>query len=164
MKGLCPVSSHMRWGPSLGPEVPDQGTMQPREGPPGPGPSVPMVQCSPFHPGLHSHLPSRQVPCSVQRGWQARWSQAAPVQPSSQRHVPPTQAPWPPQSAAQISVGRWGEGRGKPGPGGAGVGGEREKTSVERVVVRNKGHTWLPSSAFVSNQIPEAWEANLRGQ
>ena len=76
--------------------------------PPGrPGPArVPMVQCSPFQPGLHSHLPSRQVPCSAQRGWQARWSQAAPIQPSSQRHVPPTQTPWPPQSAAQISVGR----------------------------------------------------------
>lgn len=27
-------SSHMRWGPSLGPEVSDQGPMQPREGPP----------------------------------------------------------------------------------------------------------------------------------
>lgn len=60
--------------------------------------------------------------------------------------------------------GEWGEWRGKRGQGGAGVGGEREKTSVEQVVVGNKGHTWLPSSAFVSNRIPEAREANLCGQ
>lgn len=71
---------------------------------PGRAPAIPMVQCSPFQPGLHSHLPSRQVPCSAQRGWQARWSHAAPIQPSSQRQVPPTQTPWPPQSAAQISM------------------------------------------------------------
>lgn len=67
--------------------------------------SLPMVQCSPFQPGLHSHLPSRHVPCSLQRGWHARWSQAVPIHPSSQRQVPPTQTPCPPQSAAQISVG-----------------------------------------------------------
>lgn len=131
----------MQWGPSFGPRGPDiigKGTMQPGEGPPGPGPAIPMVQCSPFQPGLHSHLPSRQVPCSAQRGWQARWSQAAPIQPSSQRQLPPTQAPWPPQSAAQISVGR-------------GVGEERDITSIERAVVGNQSHTWLPSSASVSN-------------
>ena len=83
--------------------------------------SLPIVQCSPFQPGLHSHLPSRHVPCSLQRGWHARWSQAVPIHPSSQRQVPPTQMPCPPQSAAQISVGEerrerrgdgWREGRG----------------------------------------------------
>lgn len=84
----------------------DKDVLQTREGTRGPRPAIPMVQCSPFQPGLHSHLPSRQVPCSAQRGWQARWSQAAPIQPSSQRQVPPTHTPWPPQSAAQISVGR----------------------------------------------------------
>lgn len=93
----------------------------PHSRPPGPGPAIPMVQCSPFQPGLHSHLPSRQVPCSAQRGWQARWSQAAPIQPSSQRQVPPTQTPWPPQSAAQISAGRT-----------AGDGGERKKHILSR--------------------------------
>lgn len=127
----------------------DKGRMQPGEGTLGPGPAIPMVQCSPFQPGLHSHLPSRQVPCSAQRGWQARWSQAAPIQPSSQRQVPPTQTPWPPQSAAQISARRGG---GNPGQDGQGQGQEeREKTSIERVAVGNKGHTWLPSWASVSN-------------
>lgn len=110
-------------------------------GDPPPGPAIPMVQCSPFQPGLHSHLPSRHVPCSAQRGWQARWSQAAPIQPSSQRQVPPTQTPWPPQSAAQISVGRrrkeWGK--------GAGGGGEENKTHLEPVTVGTKSHPWLPT-------------------
>lgn len=54
---------------------------------------LPMVQCSPFQPSRHSHLPSLQVPCSMQRGWHTRWSQAAPVQPSSQRQAPPMQMP-----------------------------------------------------------------------
>lgn len=70
-----------------------------------PLPILPMVQCSPFHPGLHSHLPSLHVPCSLQRGWHALWSHPVPIQPSSHRQVPDTQTPWPPQSAAQISVG-----------------------------------------------------------
>ena len=76
---------------------------------------LPMVQCSPFQPGLHSHLPFLHVPCSLQRGLHALWSHPAPVQPSSQRQVPDTQMPWPPQSAAQISVGdiEKGGGRGK---------------------------------------------------
>lgn len=68
-------------------------------------PILPIVQCSPFQPGLHSHLPSLQVPCSLQRGWHALWSHPVPIQPSSQRQLPDTQMPWPPQSAAQISVG-----------------------------------------------------------
>lgn len=72
---------------------------------PKPTPILPIVQCSPFQPGLHSHLPSLQVPCSLQRGWHALWSHPVPIQPSSQRQVPETQMPWPPQSAAQISVG-----------------------------------------------------------
>lgn len=63
------------------------------------------MQCSPFQPGLHSHFPSLQVPCSLQRGWHALWSHPLPIQPSSQRQLPDTQTPWPPQSAAQISVG-----------------------------------------------------------
>lgn len=92
-----------------------------------------MVQCSPFQPGLHSHLPSRQVPCSAQRGWQARWSQAAPIQPSSQRQVPPTHTPWPPQSAAQISVGRSRRREDtrarRGGSGQRGRGGRREKNN-----------------------------------
>ena len=66
---------------------------------------LPIVQCSPFQPGLHSHLPSLQVPCSLQRGWHALWSHPVPIQPSSQRQLPDIQMPWPPQSAAQISVG-----------------------------------------------------------
>lgn len=106
----------------------DKGPMQPGEGTLGPGPAIPMVQCSPFQPGLHSHLPSRQVPCSAQRGWQARWSQAAPIQPSSQRQVPPTQTPWPPQSAAQISAGKRGEGT--QARTGRGRGRRREKKQV----------------------------------
>lgn len=72
---------------------------------PKPIPILPIVQCSPFQPGLHSHLPSLQVPCSLQRGWHALWSHPVPIQPSSQRQVPETQMPWPPQSDAQISVG-----------------------------------------------------------
>lgn len=95
-----------------------------------------MVQCSPFQPGLHSHLPSRQVPCSAQRGWQARWSHAAPIQPSSQRHVPPTQTPWPPQSAAQISVGK--EGR-------------QEKANIEQITGMDST-TQLPSETSGSSQ------------
>lgn len=70
-----------------------------------PLPILPIVQCSPFQPGLHSHFPSLQVPCSLQRGWHALWSHPEPIQPSSQRQLPDTQTPWPPQSAAQISVG-----------------------------------------------------------
>lgn len=65
---------------------------------------LPMVQCSPFQPWLHSHLPSLHVPCSAQRGWQALWLQAAPVQPSSQRQVPPMHTPCEPQSTEQISA------------------------------------------------------------
>lgn len=72
---------------------------------PKPLPILPIVQCSPFQPGLHSHFPSLQVPCSLQRGWHALWSHPVPIQPSSQRQLPDTQTPWPPQSAAQISVG-----------------------------------------------------------
>lgn len=66
--------------------------------------SLPIVQCSPFQPWLHSHLPSLQVPCSAQRGWQALWLHAGPVQPSSQRHVPPMQTPCEPQSTEHISA------------------------------------------------------------
>lgn len=65
---------------------------------------LPMVQCSPFQPSLHSHFPSLHVPCSVQRGWQTRWSHATPVHPSSQRHAPPTQTPWVPQSTEHTSA------------------------------------------------------------
>lgn len=90
----------MQWRPRLAPKCLTERTECPGAC------AIPMVQCSPFQPGLHSHLPSRQVPCSAQRGWQARWSHEAPIQPSSQRQVPPTQTPWPPQSAAQISVGK----------------------------------------------------------
>lgn len=64
---------------------------------------LPMVQCSPFQPSLHSHFPSLQVPCSVQRGWHTRWSQPAPVQPSSQRQAPPMHTPWVPQSTEHTS-------------------------------------------------------------
>lgn len=55
------------------------------------------AECSPFQPSRHSHLPSLQVPCSMQRGWQTRWSQAAPVQPHSGR-LPRCRRPWVPQS------------------------------------------------------------------
>lgn len=65
---------------------------------------LPMVQCSPFQPWLHSHLPSLQVPCSAQRGWQALWLHAGPVQPSSQRQVPPMHTPCEPQSTEHISA------------------------------------------------------------
>lgn len=64
---------------------------------------LPMVQCSPFQPSLHSHFPSLQVPCSVQRGWHTRWSHATPVHPSSQRHAPPMHTPWVPQSTEHTS-------------------------------------------------------------
>lgn len=107
---------------------------------PKPLPILPIVQCSPFQPGLHSHFPSLQVPCSLQRGWHALWSHPVPIQPSSQRQLPDTQTPWPPQSAAQISVGdrdietdkkrEWGktdrkEGRGLDGKGRQGGDGTR---------------------------------------
>lgn len=98
-----------------------------------------MVQCSPFQPGLHSHLPSRQVPCSLQRGWHARWSQAVPIQPSSQRQVPPTQTPCPPQSAAQISVGEETTDR-----RGYGWRERRERGKIQRVIVKKSRHTSLP--------------------
>ena len=142
MKGLSAQLPHAR-GP---PGAPGRGRQRAAPGRPGPA-LLPMVQCSPFQPGLHSHLPSRQVPCSAQRAWQARWSQAAPVQPSSQRHVPPTQTPWPPQSAAQISVGRGGE-----------------KTGVERVLLGNKGHTWLPSAGLREPSGFQRLGANPCGQ
>lgn len=117
MKGLL-VPIHMQWRRTRLPWK----CLESNPNAPGRAPAIPMVQCSPFQPGLHSHLPSRQVPCSAQRGWQARWSHAAPIQPSSQRQVPPTQTPWPPQSAAQISVGK------KEGPRGGG--GRRENKSL----------------------------------
>lgn len=66
--------------------------------------NLPMVQCSPFHPWWHSHLPSLQVPCFTHRGLHTRWSHASPVQPSSQRHEPPIHTPWVPQSTEQTSV------------------------------------------------------------
>lgn len=97
---------------------------------------LPIVQCSPFQPGLHSHLPSLQVPCSLQRGWHALWSHPVPIQPSSQRQLPDIQMPWPPQSAAQISVGdrdiekderrAWGKTDRKEGRGGGGDGKGRQ--------------------------------------
>lgn len=126
MKGLW-ASIRMQWRPRLAPKCLS-------EQPECPGTfAIPMVQCSPFQPGLHSHLPSLQVPCSAQRGWQARWSHAAPIQPSSQRQVPPTQTPWPPQSAAQISVGE------KEGQGGRG--GRRENKSLLSQLLLGTGVT-----------------------
>lgn len=65
---------------------------------------LPMVQCSPFHPWWHSHLPSLQVPCFIHRGLHTRWSHASPVQPSSQRHEPPIHTPWVPQSTEHTSA------------------------------------------------------------
>lgn len=66
---------------------------------------LPMVQCSPFQPWWHWHFPSLQVPCLMQSGLHTRWSQPAPVQPSSQRHAPPIHTPWVPQSTEQTSEG-----------------------------------------------------------
>lgn len=64
----------------------------------------PMVQCSPVQPWWQSHLPSRQIPWSMQRGWQSLCSHSAPVQPSSHWHMPLMQEPWGPQSTTQTSV------------------------------------------------------------
>lgn len=66
--------------------------------------NLPMVQCSPFHPWWHSHLPSLQVPCFTHRGLHTRWSHASPVQPSSQRHEPPIHTPCVPQSTEHTSA------------------------------------------------------------
>lgn len=41
----------------------------------------------------------------MQRGLHTRWSQPAPVQPSSQRHAPPMHTPWVPQSTEHTSAG-----------------------------------------------------------
>lgn len=68
---------------------------------------LPMVQCSPFQPWWHWHLPSLQVPCLMHSGLQTRWSHPAPVQPSSQRHAPPMHTPWVPQSTEQTSGSGW---------------------------------------------------------
>lgn len=68
------------------------------------GIDLPIVQCSPFHPWWHSHLPSLQVPCFTHRGLHTRWSHASPVQPSSQRHAPPIHTPCVPQSTEHTSV------------------------------------------------------------
>lgn len=64
----------------------------------------PMVQCSPVQPWWQSHLPSRQTPWSMQRGWQSLCSHSGPVQPSSQWHTPLMQEPWGPQSTTHTSV------------------------------------------------------------
>lgn len=66
---------------------------------------LPMVQCSPFQPCSHWHLPSLQVPCFTHCGLHSLWSQLVPVQPSSQWQTPPTHTPWLPQSAEQTSGG-----------------------------------------------------------
>lgn len=66
---------------------------------------LPMVQCSPFQPWWHWHFPSLQVPCLMQSGLHTRWSQPAPVQPSSQRQAPPIHTPWVPQSTEHTSEG-----------------------------------------------------------
>lgn len=102
------------------------------------------MQCSPFQPGLHSHLPSLQVPCSLQRGWHALWSQTTPVQPSSQRQPPATQMPWPPQSDAQSSVGvnRGGNEKGKGTGKAQGRGGVIENKS-RSYCQRSDGHAPL---------------------
>ncbi len=65
---------------------------------------LPMVQCSPFQPWWHWHFPSLQVPCFMHSGLHTRWSQPAPVQPSSQRHAPPIHTPWVPQSTEHTSA------------------------------------------------------------
>lgn len=65
---------------------------------------LPTVQCSPVQPWWHSHFPSLQVPCSVQRGWHALRSHTEPAQPSSQRQLPPIHTPWEPQSTAHTSA------------------------------------------------------------
>lgn len=70
-----------------------------------------MVQCSPVQPWWQSHLPSRQTPWSMQRGWQSLCSHSGPVQPSSHWHTPPMQDPWGPQSTTQTSVVREKPGR-----------------------------------------------------
>ncbi len=64
---------------------------------------LPMVQCSPFQPCSHWHLPSLQVPCFTHCGLHSLWSQLVPVQPSSQWQTPPTHTPWLPQSAEHTS-------------------------------------------------------------
>lgn len=64
----------------------------------------PMVQCSPVQPWWQSHLPSRQTPWSMQRGWQSLCSHSGPVQPSSHWHTPLMHDPWGPQSTTQTSV------------------------------------------------------------
>lgn len=71
----------------------------------------PMVQCSPVQPWWQSHLPSRQTPWSMQRGWQSLCSHSGPVQPSSHWHTPPMQDPWGPQSTTHTSVVREKPGR-----------------------------------------------------
>ena len=64
----------------------------------------PMVQCSPVQPWWQSHLPSRQTPWSMQRGWQSLCSHSGPVQPSSHWHTPLMHEPWGPQSTTHTSV------------------------------------------------------------
>lgn len=64
----------------------------------------PMVQCSPVQPWWQSHLPSRQTPWSMQRGWQSLCSHSGPVQPSSHWHTPLMHDPWGPQSTTHTSV------------------------------------------------------------
>lgn len=64
----------------------------------------PIVQCSPVQPWWQSHLPSRQTPWSMQRGWQSLCSHSGPVQPSSQWHIPLMHEPWGPQSTTHTSV------------------------------------------------------------
>lgn len=123
---------------------------------------LPIVQCSPFQPGLHSHLPSLQVPCSLQRGWHALWSHPVPIQPSSQRQLPDIQMPWPPQSAAQISVGdrdiekderrAWGKTDRKEGRGGVEM--EREDKAV--VGQGNKGEEKTNPGVIVKERRPRS--------
>lgn len=126
-------------------------TQSPPKPNPRPLPILPIVQCSPFQPGLHSHLPSLQVPCSLQRGWHALWSHPVPIQPSSQRQVPDTQMPWPPQSAAQISVGDMDIEKDKKESGG------RQTERKEGVERGWKGETrqWWDKAGVKKRQIQE---------
>lgn len=66
--------------------------------------SLPMVQWSPSHPGLHSHLPSLQWPCSAQWEWHVLSSQVGPTQPSSHWQIPLEHTPWLPQSRVHSSA------------------------------------------------------------
>lgn len=61
------------------------------------------VQCFPFHPFVHKHVPLEQLPCALQRGSHSRTVQRAPLQPGAQEQDPPSHSPCSPQSRLQRS-------------------------------------------------------------